>query len=586
MRKDITSVFLVSVFFGGLVTLVVLSGQNQNLNNKAAVSNGLATISLTPLTSNHYPGEVFPVIVKFNTAGAKISSVTFRLTYLYSGITPPLDVVDSSGNQSNQVFPDSGLTTSGDWSFPVRSVTRSNGLVTIDVAAVDTNINGFSSTSDTNLVTIYLKAASGITGSPLPFTLAFNSSVSQIMTKANPPVDILKVPASATYTITPDIVPPSAISDLKSTNISTNSVALSWTAPADTGPSINVSSYQVRYSTSPITSANWGSALIVANPPVPLAPGSSQTMNVGGLTANTTYYFGVKSTDSVGNVSNLSNVISVLTLTTCSHNSPTLNLVPQTQTGQVGQQLTYQLNLINTNTGGCSNETYSFSVTGLTGWTIGIPHSLSIPNGGGGSVNIAITPSNTTVNGAYNFAVNVTNSVGGASAVSGSYVVNSALTMNFKIKLQGVNSSDTNYSNALVAFKVGPGLTPVYVQIVNITPDTNGVYSGTVSGINPGTYDIYIKEATHLQKKFAAITLSSGANTEDFTGVPMMAGDFNDDNIIDIGDMASILSAYTSLTVPVTSANKIYDVNGDGVISINDVALGLSNYTALQINGD
>ena len=157
-------------------------------------------------------------------------------------------------------------------------------------------------------------------------------------------------------------------------------------------------------------------------------------------------------------------------------------------------------------------------------------------------------------------------------------------SLNLHVKLQGINTQANNKA-VTVTFKNGN--TVVLTQNnVNLVSDSTGTYAGSVSNITPGTYDIYIKEPTHLQKKFAAVTLVAGNNTEDWTAAPMLAGDFNNDNKIDITDIGLILANYTQLSVPVNQTNQVYDVNGDGIINIQDVAVALSNYTQLEVLGD
>ncbi len=94
---------------------------------------------------------------------------------------------------------------------------------------------------------------------------------------------------------------------------STNSATLTWTAPGDDGMAGTAASYSVRYSTSPIDVANWGAATAVVQPPAPLVAGTVQSMVVTGLSAGTTYHFGITATDDVGNVSPLSNIASKMT---------------------------------------------------------------------------------------------------------------------------------------------------------------------------------------------------------------------------------------------------------------------------------
>jgi len=115
------------------------------------------------------------------------------------------------------------------------------------------------------------------------------------------------------FTIAPDSVAPSAISDLGVSDLTDTTVTLSWTATGDDGAIGTASSYDIRYSTSVIDAGNWASAAQVSGEPVPGAAGSSESMVISGLSAETTYYFAMKVTDDAANESGLSNVISQLT---------------------------------------------------------------------------------------------------------------------------------------------------------------------------------------------------------------------------------------------------------------------------------
>lgn len=88
-----------------------------------------------------------------------------------------------------------------------------------------------------------------------------------------------------------------------------DTLQLVWTAPGDDGAVGTASSYQIRVSTTPITSANWGAANVVGPAPVPLASGSRQGFTVRGLSSDTTYYFAMIVSDDAGNASALSNVL-------------------------------------------------------------------------------------------------------------------------------------------------------------------------------------------------------------------------------------------------------------------------------------
>ena len=91
------------------------------------------------------------------------------------------------------------------------------------------------------------------------------------------------------------------------------SVTLRWTAPGDDGSVGTAAQYDVRYSTSAITANNWNSATQVTGEPAPKVAGSAESFTINNLTANTTYYFAVKTADEATNWSGLSNVVSVTT---------------------------------------------------------------------------------------------------------------------------------------------------------------------------------------------------------------------------------------------------------------------------------
>lgn len=113
---------------------------------------------------------------------------------------------------------------------------------------------------------------------------------------------------SRTTLAAPDVSRPAPVATLTITNMTDLSATLGWTAVGDDSLTGTAASYDIRYSTSPITDANFASATPVQNPPTPTASGTSQSVTVGGLQRQVTYYFAMKVTDDAGNVSALSNV--------------------------------------------------------------------------------------------------------------------------------------------------------------------------------------------------------------------------------------------------------------------------------------
>jgi hypothetical protein len=106
-----------------------------------------------------------------------------------------------------------------------------------------------------------------------------------------------------------DIVAPSAIGDL-SAFVGQTFVDLAWTAVGDDGLVGTAASYDMRYSTSTITSGNFASATQATGEPTPGVAGVPEGMTVNGLTPGQLYYFAIKTIDDAGNPSDLSNVAS------------------------------------------------------------------------------------------------------------------------------------------------------------------------------------------------------------------------------------------------------------------------------------
>lgn len=104
------------------------------------------------------------------------------------------------------------------------------------------------------------------------------------------------------------VVAPDSVVYLRITDATPTAVSLRWNSPADDGSTGAAVSYDMRRSTSAITSANWASATTVTGEPSPSPAGTVENMTVTGLAASTTYHFAMKSTDDVGNISGLSEV--------------------------------------------------------------------------------------------------------------------------------------------------------------------------------------------------------------------------------------------------------------------------------------
>lgn len=108
-------------------------------------------------------------------------------------------------------------------------------------------------------------------------------------------------------------IPPGAVVDLVASAPSSHTVVLSWTAPGAHDYAGSASSYDLRWSASPIDAANFLAAAPILGPPSPLPASSLQTFTAKDLPADTVLYFALKAVNAAGSVSNISNVATVAT---------------------------------------------------------------------------------------------------------------------------------------------------------------------------------------------------------------------------------------------------------------------------------
>ena len=114
----------------------------------------------------------------------------------------------------------------------------------------------------------------------------------------------------------PDTARPAPVATLAVTGVTDSTASLSWTAVGDDSLTGTATSYDIRYSTTPITAANFATATSVSGVPLPAAPGTSQSVVVRNLSRQVTYYFAMRVVDDAGHVSALSNVPSTTTTDT------------------------------------------------------------------------------------------------------------------------------------------------------------------------------------------------------------------------------------------------------------------------------
>ena len=104
-----------------------------------------------------------------------------------------------------------------------------------------------------------------------------------------------------------DTTAPGQVTDLTALQKNQSVVELVWSAPGDDGFIGTADRYDIRFSTTSITDQNWQQQQGINGVSKPTVAGSIEKVTVSNLTANTTYYFALKTYDESNNESLLSN---------------------------------------------------------------------------------------------------------------------------------------------------------------------------------------------------------------------------------------------------------------------------------------
>jgi phosphodiesterase/alkaline phosphatase D-like protein len=344
-------------------------------------------------------------------------------------------------------------------------------------------------------------------------------------------VRLSQISAVVTYT-PPDTTAPSAIANLATGATGTSTIALTWTAPGDDAGVGTATSYDLRYSTSPITSGNFASATTVAGEPTPQIAGTSQGMTVSGLSSNTTYYFAIKTSDEVPNTSAISNVPSASTSALPDTTAPAAvnNLaISATGTSTIGITWTAPGDDGNTGTATSYDIRYSTSLITEGNWSIATQVTGEpTPQVAGSSESMTLTglSPNTTYFIAMKTADEVPNSSGISNNDSGS---TSGLP-------------DTTAPSAISDLGTGT-VTPTTIVLTWTAPGDDGG-TGTAT-----TYDLRYSTSPITSGNFSSATTVTGEPT------PQSAGSSETMTITGLSPVTTYYFAIkTSDEVPNTSA--------------------------------
>ncbi|MCB0131543.1 MAG: S8 family serine peptidase, partial [Caldilineaceae bacterium] len=173
--------------------------------------------------------------------------------------------------------------------------------------------SGYRSASGTSMATPHVTGAAALVWSANP-TLTNEQIKGRFLSGA----DALNDRSKTTLTngrlnllngLEEDETAPAPVTNLAVSSVLMTQVDLTWTAVGDDGLQGTANAYDIRYASSPISTATWDDATPVENEPTPQPAGSIERMTVTDLQPATTYYFAMKVMDNVGNESDLSNIV-------------------------------------------------------------------------------------------------------------------------------------------------------------------------------------------------------------------------------------------------------------------------------------
>lgn len=188
------------------------------------------------------------------------------------------------------------------------------GRSTVDIAAPGDNVlstykgGAYQLMSGTSMATPHVAGAAALVLSRFPGS-TYQQLKARLLNTVDTPFGVVSRVATGRLNVNralvDDSVAPGSPSGLQAVQRSSDGLLLTWTASGDDGAAGAATAYELRYSGSPITDANFALAALAPSLPVPGVSGTPQSYLLGGLSSSAQYYVALRATDKVGNASPL-----------------------------------------------------------------------------------------------------------------------------------------------------------------------------------------------------------------------------------------------------------------------------------------
>lgn len=159
-------------------------------------------------------------------------------------------------------------------------------------------------------------------------------------------------------------------------------------------------------------------------------------------------------------------------------------------------------------------------------------------------------------------------------------------TLTIKLNLEG-RAEDDQAAKVFIGIASGTAKTrPTYLLTYSIDLPSSGTFKElSLAGLNPGsTYTAYIKGPAHIDTASTFTMSPTKSILNSSQAVTILAGDLNDDNLINSSDYNIGRAAYGSTSKSLTWNSKA-DFNNDGVVNNFDLAYITKNLNKTGASG-